>query len=244
MKVFDHGLWDGVVRKHVDEHGGVDYAAISRSVGFREYLWRLSKTDAAGLRDDRQRLAFWINAYNALTIQAVLQTLPQDAALWPEYSVQDVKIEGLSLWKGIVFDVGGGRRTLDAIEHDILRKQDGLRDPRIHVALVCGANGCPPLWNRAYTGENIKKQLSETIRRFVNDKRQCTIDLVHGVIRISKVIEWYGGDFTALSFSPHAPSIPAFLALYVNDPVLAKALKLREWRFEYMDYDWKLNLRR
>ncbi|MFQ5502164.1 MAG: DUF547 domain-containing protein, partial [Phycisphaerae bacterium] len=243
-KVFDHGLWDGVVRKHVDEQGRVDYAAIARSVEFREYLWRLSKTDAAGLRDDRQRLAFWINAYNALTIQSVLQTLPQDAALWPEYSVQDVKIEGLSLWKGIEFDVGGGRRTLDAIEHEILRKQDGLRDPRIHVALVCAARGCPSLWNRAYTGERIKKQLAEAMRRFVNDKRQCTIDLVHGVIRTSKVIKWYGGDFTAPSFSPHASSVPAFMALRVDDSALAEALKSRHWRFEYLDYDWKLNLRR
>ncbi|MFQ5410982.1 MAG: DUF547 domain-containing protein [Phycisphaerae bacterium] len=242
--MFDHSLWDRVLHEHVDTRGRVDYGAIATSAPFREYLWRLSRTDAAGLRDDRERLAFWINAYNALTIQAVLQTLPQDVALWAEYSVQDVKLDGLSLWKGIIFDVGGSRRTLDAIEHDILREEDGLRDPRIHVVLVCAAKGCPPLWNRAYTGEHIKKQLEAAMRRFVGDPRQCTIDAALGVIRISRVIEWYQGDFTALSFSPHAPSVAAFMALHVDDSALAEALKSRTWRFEYMDYDWKLNLRR
>lgn len=243
-RIFDHGLWDRVLRAHVDEAGNVDYAGIARSEAFREYLWRLSRTDAAGLANDRERLAFWINAYNALTIRAVLDTLPQDRDRWAEYSVQDVRVGGKSLWKGPVFDVGGGRRTLDAIEHDILRRQDGLRDPRIHVALVCAARGCPPLWNRAYTGAAIQEQLAAAMRRFVNNERQCAIDPARGLIRISRVFDWYRDDFSSPAFSPRAESVPAFLAMSVDDPALAAALQSRAWRFEYVEYDWKLNLRR
>ena len=239
---FDHSLWDRVLRKYVDDRGGVDYAGIGESAPFREYLYRLSKTDAAELGDDHQRLAFWINAYNALTIHAVLETLPKDRAAWPAYSIRDQKIDGKDIWNGMVFSVGEGRWTLNQIEHEILRKRDGLRDPRIHVALVCGARGCPPLWNRAYTGKAIDDQLAEAVRRFITNPRQCLIDPKKELIRISKVFEWYAADFTNPKFSPHAESIPAFLALWTKDPALTKALKSRTWRMEYFDYDWKLNL--
>ena len=241
---FDHGLWDRVLRKYVDDRGGVDYAGIGESASFREYLYRLSKTDAAALRDDHQRLAFWINAYNALTIHAVLKTLPKDHAAWPAYSIRDQRIDGKDIWDGMAFAVGGGRWTLNQIEHEIIRKRDGLRDPRIHVALVCGARGCPPLWNRAYTGKAIDGQLAEAMRRFMGNPRQCSIDPKKGSIRISKVFEWYAADFTNPEFSPHAESIPSFLALWARDSGLAKTLNSRSWRMEYFDYDWKLNLQR
>ena len=241
-KWFDHGLWDDVVSTFVNNQGLVNYDGIATSGAFHEYLYRLAKTDAAGLADDRQRLAFWINAYNALTLWAVLDTLPQDRTKWPEYSIKDQRIGGDNLWEGLRFTLGGGTWSLDEIEHEILRKQDGLRDPRIHVALVCGARGCPPLWNRAYTGEAIKVELDAAVRRFVSNPSQCSIDARTGVIRISKVFDWYGGDFRDSRFSPRADSIPAFLSAYVKDAALAKALRSQEWEMEYFDYDWKLNL--
>jgi len=136
---FDHSLWDAILQKCVNEGGRVNYAEIKASEAFPKYLAKLKATNASDLVDDQDRLAFWINAYNALTIQGVLQTLPADESQWPDYRITDQKVHGKSLWKGMRFDVGGGERTLDGIEHGILRKQDGLRDPRIHVALVCAA---------------------------------------------------------------------------------------------------------
>ena len=241
---FDHGSWNEVLGKFVDDRGLVNYAGIAESAAFREYLKRLADFNAAALKDDGVRLAFWINAYNALTIRAVLRTLGGDRAKWSEYSILDQKIDGQSLWKGMSFDVGGGRWTLDAIEHEILRKRDGLRDPRIHVALVCAAGSCPPLWNRAYLGREVKEQLAAAMRRFVSDPRQCAIDGKKRTIRISRVFDWYAADFTDPRFSPRAESIPAFLARSVDDAALARSLRTGDWRVEYFEYNWKLNLQR
>ncbi len=241
---FDHSHWDAVLTQHVDDHGRVNYSGIRDSRLFREYLANLEATPADQLIDDRDRLAFWINAYNALTIQAVLATLPADRSQWPDYRITEQKAKGKSIWKGMPFNVGGGRWTLDEIEHSILRKQDGLRDPRIHVALVCAARGCPPLWNRAYTGDQIDDQLVATMNRFVSNPRQCLIDLKRRSIRISKVFEWYGADFVDGKFMPHAASIPEFLASYVTDNAVAQALLASRWKVTYFDYDWKLNTQR
>jgi Protein of unknown function, DUF547 len=241
---FDHSMWDAVLRKSVDDGGLVDYSGIKASRAFRDYLASLSAASADALIDDRDRLAFWINAYNALTIQAVLQTLPPDRSAWPDYRITEQKVGGKSLWKGIRFDVGGGRWTLDEIEHNILRKKDGLRDPRIHVALVCAARGCPPLWNRAFTGDKIDDQLAAAMKRFVSTPKQCAIDVDRRAIRISKVFEWYGSDFLDNKFTPHAASIPKFLAAYVVDEPVAKALLEGTWDVTYVEYDWKLNIQR
>ncbi|MFQ5429453.1 MAG: DUF547 domain-containing protein [Phycisphaerae bacterium] len=242
-KSFDHGLWDRVAQRFVSGEGLVDYAGIRGSEAFKEYLYRLSKTDAAGLKDDHERLAFWINAYNVLTIEAVLRTLPEDRAKWPSYSIRSQRVGGQTLWKGLRFTVGGGQYTLDQIEHEVLRKRDGLRDPRIHVVLVCAARGCPPLWNHAYTGAKVKEQLAAALRRFVGNPKHCRIDRAQERIHISKIFDWYAKDFTDPRFSPHAKSVPAFLAEAVEDAKLSAALRSRGWRIDYFDYDWKLNLR-
>jgi len=242
--VFNHGLWGRVLHDHVDDDWLVDYAAIGRSAGFREYLYRLAETDATGLRDDDERLAFWINAYNALTIRAVLDTLPQDQTAWPEYSIQDQRVGEKTLWKGVSFKVGGKMLTLDGIEHSVLRKQDGLRDPRIHLALVCAARGCPPLRNRAFTGERVKTQLTDVVNRFLRDEARCRIDSEAGVIYLSKVFEWYADDFVDLTFSPRADSVVVFLAMSARDGSLARTLRSGDLEIRYLDYDWKLNVQR
>ena len=239
---FDHALWDAVVREHVNDQGLVDYARVAADARFNEYLYRLANTDAADLADDAQRLAFWINAYNALTIKAVLETLPDDRARWSDYSIKKQSVGGKNIWQGLEFQVGGGNRTLDEIEHEILRKQDGLRDPRIHLVLVCAARGCPKLWNRAYDPRRIDEQLSDAVRRYVKDPRQFRIDESSRALTLTQVFEWYGKDFTSPDFSPNAPTIPAFLAKYIPDPPLTRALNLEVWRVKYFDYDWSLNL--
>lgn len=243
-RAFDHDLWDAVVRAHVNERGLVRYDRIGDDPRFKEYLYRLANTDAAGLADNHQRLAFWVNGYNALTIKAVLDTLPADQSGWPDYSIRDQKVDGRSIWKGLVFEIGGGQWTLDRIEHDILRRRDGLRDPRIHVAIVCAARGCPHLWNRAYDPKTMDEQLAMALRRYVNDPSQCRIDVANRTLTLTRIFDWYGEDFTSPRFSPNAPGIPDLIARHVSDPATADALRTRKWKLEYLDYDWKLNLAR
>jgi hypothetical protein len=241
---FSHELWDRALQRHVTAEGLVDYASLVTDAAFREYLFRLAHTEPEGLGSDEDRLAFWINAYNALTVQGVLETLPDERSAWPEYSVSEQRIGGKSFWRGLLFLVGGRRYSLDRIEHQILRKEKGLRDPRIHVALVCAARGCPPLWNHAYEARHIREQLAAAMRRYVSDPRQCRFDIDKRIVTLSRIFEWYGGDFTANGFSPRADSVPAFLSGYVEDLVLAESLRTDKWRVRYLaSYGWKLNLK-
>ena len=107
---------------------------------------------------------------------------------------------------------------------------------------MCAARSCPPLWNRAYTGDEIEEQLSAAMRRFVVDPKQCRIDVARREIRISKVFEWYGADFVDKKFAPHADSIAAFLAPYVPDEEVREALLSGTWNLTHFDYDWSLNI--
>ncbi|HPF37899.1 MAG TPA: DUF547 domain-containing protein [Phycisphaerae bacterium] len=242
VATISHANWDGALQTHVNDEGRVDYAGISRDARFTKYLTQLKETKAAALPNINDRLAFWINAYNALTIRVVLDTLPEDKTAWPEYQIIEQKIDGKSVWKGRSFDVGGERRTLDEIEHEILRKREGLRDPRIHVALVCAARGCPRLWNRAFTGGKVREQLADAMRRFVNDPRQVSWDMSAKTIRASRILEWYGGDFTDPKFAPHATTIGRFLADYADDAAWAARLRDFRGKFAFYDYDWRLNV--
>ncbi len=239
----DHALWDSLLQSHVNSRGRVDYAKMRQDARLPQYLELLKTTNAARLANADEQLAFWINAYNALTIRAVIDTLPADQGKWPDYKIIDQKIDGKSIWKGRSFDVGGERRTLDEIEHEIIRKRDGLRDPRIHVALVCAARGCPNLWNHAYTGDKVRDQLADAMRRFVNDSDQIKWNGAKKTLTASKILEWYGGDFASEAFLPHSESIGQFLADYANDKSMAAALRAFKGKIQYIEYDWRLNLK-
>ncbi len=239
---FDHKLWDAVLREHVNEKGRVDYAAVQKDEQFDRYLEQLEAVDVKQLKNADERLAFWINAYNALTIRAVLDTLPADQSKWAEYRIIDQKVNGTSIWKGRKFDIGGEQHTLDDIEHNVIRKRDGLRDPRIHVALVCAAKGCPYLWNRAFSGAEVREQLAAAMRRFAANDKQVKIEKSSKTITISKIFEWYGTDFANPKFFPHGKSIPIFLAEYVSDQSTVAALRRGKWTIGYFEYDWHLNI--
>ena len=254
-----HAMWSAVLSDRVDEVGLVDYAALRGDRRYREYLHRLAHTDPGGLANDNHKLAFWINAYNALAIQGVLETLPVDTQKWPTYSVLAVRIDGEDFFKGLRFVVAGRRYGLDEIEKAILLRAPawfdkdpagygrlGPRtpDPRVHFALVCCAKGCPPLQRRAYRGGEIDRQLAEAARKFAADPARCRFDVGRKVLSVSQLLQWYAEDLTSERFAPHAESVAKFLARYVADPKVAASLGNDRWRIEYLPYDWTLNLRR
>ncbi|MCH7812820.1 MAG: DUF547 domain-containing protein [Planctomycetes bacterium] len=252
-----HALWTQVLSDHVDEAGLVDYAAIGRDRRYREYLYRLAHTDPGGLPNDDAKRAFWINAYNAVAIRGVLETLPVDTAKWPTYSVEAVQVEGESFFRGLRFLVGGVRLSLDELEKALLLRdpawfdKDPERygrlaprrpDPRVHFALVCCAKGCPPLRRWAFRGPALEEQLTEVTRSFASDGGRCRFDLDGRRLAVSMLLQWYGRDFVDQRFAPRAPSVVQFLARYVSDPTLAASLERDSWRLEYLLYDWALNL--
>src|SRR5688572_12953552 len=143
---FDHGALDGLLARHV-RNGLVDYDAFEASPEFREYLGSLAAFDPRLLPRDEQ-LAFWINAYNAYTIELINRHDERKSIRNINKSIGFIK--GYGPWKEKLAVVGDSAYGLDEIEQKIIRPE--FREPRIHFALVCAAMGCPPLRSEAYTG--------------------------------------------------------------------------------------------
>lgn len=217
--------------------GRVDYATLSTDPRLDDYVAWLAVTDPdSQFTSDSDRLAFWINAYNAYTLKLICDN-------YPVTSINDLhfggKIVGTvtkrTAWDHAFAVVGGTTYTLNAIEHEIIRKR--FSEPRIHFALVCAAVSCPPLRAEAYTGDRLDAQLTDQARLFLNADDKNRFDLDQRTARLSRIFDWYKSDFggsdgAVLGFV--LPYLPDRIRADVEDDPAA-------WRVEYMSYDWALN---
>jgi hypothetical protein len=220
--------WERVLAHHVVE-GGVRYAALDREpADLATYLESIAETDVAGWSPDR-RLAFWINAYNAVVIHRVLERYP---------GITSVKaVDGF-------FDerttrVAGRERTLDEIEAEARKL-----DPRSHFAVVCASTSCPDLRGEPYRASALDRQLEDQTRRFLADPdKGLRYDAAAKALWLSSIFKWYAGDFTGGS------TIVAFFArggivdwILPHLPAgLARAIEAADPDVRYLDYDWGLN---
>jgi hypothetical protein len=225
---FDHSKFDHISKTYVDTEGRVDYNGIAADNTFREYMRSLENAKVDDLSRDGQ-LAFWINAYNAVTIDKVIK--------WkPKKSVRETFVPGV--WTGTKFftsrqhTLAGQRLSQDDIEHEILRKR--FQDPRIHFAIVCASSGCPPLPQFAYTAGNVQVKLAEETRKYLNSKRGLQIDYAENTIQLSKLFDWFAGDFESKS-----GSVLNFIKPYLDEK--AMAFMDRKPKVTYIEYDWALN---
>lgn len=217
----DAGLHDAFDRILVatvrDER--IDYLAIRRDHWreLSEYRERLAKTDPSTLTRD-ERLAFWINLYNATMIGAVVERFSAD------YTPQK---DGFAVFKEPLGRAGGKVVSLDDIENKIVRPEFG--DPRIHAALVCGARSCPPLLARAYRAKDLDATLEANMRRFVNDPSRNRVDSGAKKLQLSSIFKWYATDFGG------EQQLPAYVARYSNTDLNGAAVT-------FLDYSWELNV--
>jgi hypothetical protein len=188
---------------------------------------------------ESERLAFLINLYNAATLKLIVD----------HYPVKSIKKIG-SLFKGPwdqpVVRLFGETITLNNLEHDIMRKQ--YNEPRIHLALVCAAKGCPPLRNEAYVAAKLDEQLDDQSRRYLSSPAGLRIDRKQKVVYFSSIFKWYGEDFVA----GHSPA-SGFSGLDPTERAVANFcrrflsasdsdyLKTGGYSVKYLDYDWSLN---
>ena len=223
---FSHELFDQVLQKYVDSQGRVDYAGLKNDPGtLQSYLDLLAVNAPSDKATFQTGLAFWINAYNALTIKGVLDH-------YPTTSVRKIKLFG-GFFSRIKFQVGGRSYTLNNIEHDIIRYEFG--DPRIHFALVCASLGCPILENRAFVPETLEERLDNVTANFINNPEKVRLDRENGVLYLSQIFEWYAEDFE----DTHN-SVINFIAEYLPEADAA-FLKGEEVQLQYLEYDWHLN---
>jgi hypothetical protein len=227
----DHGPWDALLRRHVVDAPGVNrvrYGAFTAAdrAALDADLAALQATPVDRLSRPEQ-MAFWINLYNALTVDVALDH-------YPVGSIRDIDISpGLIAdgpWGAKLATVAGERLSLDDIEHRILRPI--WKDPRIHYAVNCAAVGCPDLRARAWTAEGLDAALDAAARAYVNDPRGVRIEGDRLVV--SKIYDWFHEDFGGTD-----AALIGHLARYAEPP-LADALRGRG-RIDDAVYDWALN---
>lgn len=221
---FDHGAWNAILAANVDDLGRVAYKRIQDvdHAALRAYLHAVAVAEPDAWPRDEQ-IAFWINAYNAGIISAVL------AGQSPEGLIDRARL--FKSWK---FRAAGKARTPDEIEHEILRKK--FAEPRIHFALVCAAMGCPPLRRAAYSADSLTLQLDDQARRFINNPQRNVIDAHARKLQLSPIFDWFRGDFAAASGTLHR-----YLARYVRDDEARQWLLDEAMLPKFLGYDWTLN---
>ncbi|RMF39377.1 MAG: DUF547 domain-containing protein [Planctomycetota bacterium] len=229
----DHTAWDELLHKYVDSHGMVAYAAWKRSASDQrkllDYLNHLSRSDNRGTKP--QLLAFWINAYNALTVYGILRE-------YPTSSIRNhtAKLFGYNIWKHLKLRVAGNAYSLEDIEHKILRK---MGEPRIHFAIVCASIGCPRLLNEAYVPERLDQQLTENAKNFFGNREKFRYDAASRRFWVSPILQWFAEDFGA----DQAARLRT-IAPYLPDETSRHMALAGKVSLSYLDYDWSLNDRK
>ncbi len=230
MATLDHGTWNNLLTKYVDDRhpSGINlfnYAGVTSADRelLGEYLDILQDTDISNLDRDEQ-MAYWINFYNALTVQVILNAYPVE-------SIRDISLPGSrgGPWKASLVTVKGTELSLDEIEHGILRPIWG--DPRIHYAVNCASIGCPNLAPAAYTGENLESMLNVAARSYINHPRG--VDRDGRRLVISSIYNWYKEDFG------NKDELKTHL-LQFADPDTAEMISGASGSIRY-GYDWNLN---
>ena len=238
-----HAPWQQLVSQHVQpiNRGSgsmVDYHAMKaeRPV-LKRYLGDLAKVSQAEFDswDKNTQLAFLINAYNAWTVEFILTKYPD---------IDSIKELGgffSSPWSKAFIPLLGETRSLDNIEHTLIRGSGKYNDPRIHFAVNCASVGCPALLEEAYTGEKLEQQLAAQTTRFLSDMSRNYVD--GNTLYLSSIFKWYQGDFEK-GFNG-AQSLNEFIVHYADTlnliPSQLRALKNNDMKITFLDYDWALN---
>lgn len=213
-KVFNHEIFDSLLIAHVSTNGNVNYKGFkSYRDNLKKYIASLSKNSPKAHWPKEEKLAYWINAYNAMTIDLILRH-------YPVKSIKDIK----DPWKLRYWKLGNKWYNLDEIEHSILRKMD---EPRIHFAINCASVSCPKLSNRAYSASNLKTQLTKATKDFLNDATKNNISKEK--LELSKIFQWFAKDFKQNG------NLIDFLNQHSDIEISAKAKK------SFKDYNWGLN---
>ncbi len=226
----DHSAFGALLQAHV-VNGLVDYDAFKAAPSFPRYLAALAATDPATLPRDEQ-LAFWINAYNAYTIQLIIAH-DERKSIRNINKTLFLKLKGP--WSEPLAKVGGKDYTLDDIEHRIIRPT--YKEPRIHFALVCAAMGCPPLRSEAYEGSRLNTQLDAQGASFLlqsPDKNR--VDLAGRVWHHSMIFGYYKEDFGG-----SVKDAAKFVARWYPDGPEKQMLLGGDFTAQQTNYDWTLN---
>lgn len=239
---FDHADWDALLKKH-GKGDRVDYAALKADrAALDAYCDRIAKlpADAVAKWPRADQMAFWINAYNALTLRTIVDAYPIKGSGLSALRFPSASIRQLDDPWGKKHTVASTQRSLDDLEHKILRPN--FKDARVHAAVNCASVGCPPLRLEAFTGDKLDAQLDEQMRKFVADPTRNTVDPVKKKIELSSIFDWFGEDFgTKQKGAAGERALLAWLEKYGPAEWKPFLEKFDPDDVDFRDYDWALN---
>ena len=226
----NHSGWDQLLKKYVDTQGNVAYGPWQQNTGdvqaLDRYLALLSSASTKQPASREAKLAFWINAYNAVTVKGILREFPTTSI-----RNHTAKLAGYNIWKDLQLIVGGRPISLDSMEHQILRK---MREPKIHFAIVCASRSCPKLRNEAYDPSRLEAQLAANTREFFAVPGNFQFDGRR--FQVSSIIDWFGADFGRTQSDQLR-----YLAAYFPTTASQQAAASGQASVSYLNYDWGLN---
>jgi hypothetical protein len=235
----------------VNDQGLVKYAELKvNRAGLDVFVSSLGVLDSSvyDAWDSNAKIAFWCNAYNAITLKYILENYPIRKGSWvnsfrfPANSIRQIS----GVWDALTTPVMGKDMTLEGIENDVLRGQ--FKEMRIHMAIVCASIGCPHLRNEPYAGGQLDKQLDDQARRFMSNPNKFRIDREKGTVFLSPIFDWFGKDFVDAytpasgfaGFSAVERAVLSFVSRNVS-PLDSEYLSTGQYSVRYLDYDWSLN---
>jgi Protein of unknown function, DUF547 len=188
-----HLLFTQILNDYVI-NGLVNYAKLKDDERLDKYLKQLENTNPDNLLTDEDKLAFWINAYNAFTIKFIVEEYPIE-------SINDLhwgglylgSVLGTTVWDDEKIIINGTKLSLNNIEHDIARKK--FNEERVHFALVCASLSCPQIRSEAFEGYKLNEQLQDQGMKFFNDENRNRFNVKTRTAYLSKILDWYDDDF-------------------------------------------------
>ncbi|NJO70998.1 MAG: DUF547 domain-containing protein [Oscillatoriales cyanobacterium RM1_1_9] len=234
---FSYDDYGTVLETYVNNQGQVNYEALKANRqpldAFNSSLATLSP-ETFNNWSDPEKIAFWVNIYNSLTLQAIIDH-------YPTKSIRDIP----GVWKQLKFNVMGEELTLDQIEHEILRKE--FNEPRIHMGLVCASVGCPVLRQEPFFGEQLDQQLNEQTQQFLALNQNFQINPDANIVKLSSIFKWFGEDFeptykvdNKFAGNNKERAVLNFVSQYLDENQQAY-LAQGKYKVDYLDYDWSLN---
>ena len=213
-EAFNHDAWNTLLQEYVSNKGNVNYKGLKTNrKALTKYITSLSDNMPNDTWAKADKIAYWINAYNAMTVDLILRNFPIE-------SIKDID----NPWDKRLWKLGDKWYNLDDIEHQILRKMD---EPRIHFGIVCASFSCPKLVNKAFTASNLEAQLTAATKGFLSDPERNNLSTDR--IQLSKIFKWFAKDFKT------GGSLIDFLNKYSDISISNTAKK------SYKDYNWRLN---
>ena len=230
-KAIDHSLWQKILDNYLvaDSQKGMTlfrYSDVSKTDDqvLDSYLYGMSQIDPREYNRAEQ-MAYWINLYNALTVDLIID-------VYPVKSIKEVgsRIQGIGPWDDPIIRVANQSLTLNDIEHRILRAI--WKDNRIHYGLNCASIGCPNLYHKAFTGDSVSEQLELAGRDYVAHPRAVRFEKDQLVL--SSIYRWFSPDFGS-----NQREVIQHIAQFAEKSTQAKLMQY-DGKVSY-EYNWQLN---